>query len=352
MYRILISQKLIHRVFRHLFLFLGMIILFSWIAYSGREEGERFISKFAMVGANALFFFGYAYLTVYLLIPLLLFKGRILGFFMAFLAAGLALSACKFLFSDFIFYQAVSPENLTSLQPVSFPALLMNTKDMTFIVAIFALAKFGRDRYVLDTRIREMKRWKLEAELELIGYQMDPHMIFNNFNSLYSISIYRPELLQNTVKSLRQIMYYLFRESRHEQIPLAREIEMISNYIGLERLRYGDRLTISFHKNGETGNHVIAPMILYSFVENCFEKGIFDSASHSWIRIDLKVMESRLTFRVAHSVEQPDHPIHSQEPVSSMDTSIRRLELSYPYRHTLIVNESSNEHRMELNLSM
>ena len=247
-----------------------MILLFTWVAHSGKEDGERFIHMFGMVCTNALFFFGYAYLTVYLLIPRLLLKGQVLWFILAFVFAGLGMSAVKFLFSDEIFFRSIAPEYRNILPPLSLGALLMNMKDMSFIVALFALVKFARDRYVIDLNIRELKRWKLEAELELIGSQMDPHVIFNNFNSLYSISINRPELLRSTIKNLRQMLHYLFRESRREFLPLHREVEMIENYIALEKLRCGERLSVSFHKEGDTEDQMIAPMILYSFVENAF----------------------------------------------------------------------------------
>ena len=130
-------------------------------------------------------------------------------------------------------------------------ALLVNTKDMTFIVAIFALVKFARDHYILESNIRELQRKGLEAELKLLEHQMDPHVIFNNFNNLYSISIYRPEHLKSTVKKLKSILHYLFTESKSDKVLLAKEVEMIENYIGLEKLRYGDRLNIAFKTEGK-----------------------------------------------------------------------------------------------------
>ena len=72
MYKLLVGQKLWVRVLRHLVLFLGMIFLFSWVAWSRNEDQHGFWQEFVMVTTNAIFFFGYAYITVYLLIPVLL----------------------------------------------------------------------------------------------------------------------------------------------------------------------------------------------------------------------------------------------------------------------------------------
>jgi len=351
MYNLLLSQKLTIRIFRHLVLFFTMVLLFAWVAYSRSGEASGFWKGYLMVFTNAIFFFGYAYLTVYLLIPRFLLKRRILVFFIAFVLTGLALSLLKFLFSDYIFYQAIAPENAIPSDLISFKALLVNTKDMTFIVAVFALVKFARDHYTLELNNRELQRKELEAELKLIEHQMDPHVIFNNFNNLYSISLYRPEHLEPTVKKLKSILHYLFNESKHDKVILAKEVEMIKNYIGLEALRFGDRLKVSFETEGPMTGLKIAPMILYSFVESCFVHGAGENPKKSWIRIELKVQDSRLLFVAVNSVSVPrNYP--AGRNVSRNENSIRRLELAYPNSHRLAIRERNNENEVELHVSL
>ena len=347
MYKLLLSQKISTRIFRHLVLFLSMVLLFAWVAYSRSGEPGSFWRGYLMVFTNALFFFGYAYITVYLLIPRLLLKRKILVFFLAFVLSGLALSMLKFLFSDYIFYQAIAPENATPGNLISMQALLVNTKDMTFIVAVFALAKFARDHYTLELNNRELQRKELEAELKLIEHQMDPHVIFNNFNNLYSISIYRPEHLKPTVKRLKAILHYLFQESKSDKVLLAKEVEMIENYIGLETLRYGDRLKVRFEPEGHINGLKIAPLILYSFVESCFVHGAGENPRESWIRIELKVQDSRLRFVAVNSVSGS-----REYPGARNENSIRRLELAYPNSHRLAIRERKNELEVELHVSL
>ena len=111
MYKLFASQKLLIRIARHVTLFLSMVLLFSWVAYSRAGESSGFMSDFAMVFTNAIFFFGYAYISVYLLIPYFLVRRKIALFFASFLVTGLLISLMKFLFSDFIFYQAIASED-------------------------------------------------------------------------------------------------------------------------------------------------------------------------------------------------------------------------------------------------
>ena len=352
MYKLLVSQKLLIRVIRHFALFMGMIFLFTWVAWSRSNDQVSFWRGLAMVALNALFFFGYAYITVYLLIPKLLVRRMVLGFLVAFVATGIGLSLLKFIFSDFIFYQAIAPENAATSSLISLPTLLVNTKDMTFIVALFALVKYARDHYTLESNIRELQRKGLEAELKLIEHQMDPHVIFNNFNNLYSISIYRPEYLKSTVKKLKAILHYLFRESRSDKVALINEIEMIENYIGLEQLRYGERLKVDFSVEGSVQGLSITPLILYSFVENCFVHGAGEDPSNSWINITLTVKDTRLCFTAANSVRENPGELRSGGKRISNENSVRRLELEYPNSHRLAIREKRNEHLVDLNISL
>jgi len=351
MVSVLFSQKLSSRVIRHLSLFLAMVFLFAWVAYSRTKEADHFWKEFEMVFTNAIFFFGYAYLTVYLLIPRFLFRRKFLIFVLTFLLTGIGLSLLKFLFSDFIFYQAIAPENATVSDSISLKALLVNTKDMTFIVAIFALVKYARDHYIIQQNNRELQRKELEAELQLIAHQMDPHVIFNNFNSLYSISIYRPEHLKATVKKLKAVLHYLFNESRNQKVLLEKEVEMIKNYVGLETLRFGERLDVQLQIEGQMSGLKIAPLILYSFVESCFVHGAEENPAKSWIRIELRVLDSRLRFIAANSVSKTSRN-SDDGMVSRNENSLRRLELEYPNSHRLAIRERNDEHEVELHVSL
>lgn len=350
MYKLLLSQKLIPRILKHLVLFLTMVLLFSCVTYIRSDRAAGFFREFAMVFTNAIFFFGYAYIVVYLLIPQLLLKRRIVSFFSSFVIVGLGLSLLKFLFSDYIFFHAISPEYAASENLLSLQALLVNTKDMSFIVAVFALVKFAKDHYTLEINNRELQRNELEAELKLIEHQMDPHVIFNNFNNLYSISIYRPEYLSPTVKKLKAILHYLFNESKSDRVLLETEVEMIKNYIGLETLRYGERLKVFFETEGQMNGLKIAPMILYSFVESCFVHGAGENPRESWIRIELEVQDSRLRFVAANSISSSRD--YDAVRGGSNENSIRRLELAYPNSHRLAIRERKNEHEVELHISL
>lgn len=349
--RLFLDQRWQFRILRHILLFLSMVLIFSWVAYYRSESEAGYFGQLIVVLINAVFFFGYAYLTVYLLIPGLLAKRKISLFILVFILTGIALSAFKFLFSDFEFYQAISPEALKISDSGSFSNLLVNTKDMTFIVAVFAIVRYARDHYILESNIRELRHKGLEAEIKLLEHQMDPHVIFNNFNSMYSISLNRPELLKGSVGKLKSLMHYLFRESKLEKVSLTREIEMIENYIGLESLRFGDRLKIEYTLEGDPGGLEISPLIIYPFVENCFVHGAGEDPDRSWIDVNITIRNNELQFMAANSVSHRKQTKKGRGERGN-ENSIRRLELQYPNRHRLSIVDREKKHEVRLNISL
>jgi LytS/YehU family sensor histidine kinase len=148
------------------------------------------------------------------------------------------------------------------------------------------------------------------------------------------------------VKKLKAILHYLFNESKSEKVMLSKEVEMIENYIGLETLRFGERVKVSFESEGSFQGLKIAPLILYSFVENCFVHGAGENPMKSWIRIELKVQDSRLRFMLLNSIS------NSGAQLAGNENSIRRLELAYPNSHRLTIREKENQQEVELHVSL
>jgi len=329
-----------------------MVLLFSWVTFSRSGGSGGFLKDFLMVFQNALFFFGYAYLTAYLLIPVFLVRRKILVFMVVFMALGCGLSVLKFAVSDFLFYGSIAPENHGAFAGLTAARILINTKDMTFIVAVFAIAKYAKDHCMLKSNIQELEEKRLRAEIKLLDHQLDPHIIFNNFNSLYSISIYQRERLRSTLEKMKTIFQYLFCESKLEKVPLAREIDMIENYIGLEKLRYGERLRVTFTSEGNFQNLRIAPLILYAFVENCFVHGAGNDPGKTWISIGLSVKDSNLVFHAANSFSGSAMKLAEPDNKTQNDFNIRRLELQYPLKHMLRINKKPHEYRVELQLKL
>lgn len=344
------SDKLFIRISRHLLLFLFMNLLFIWVAYKRSSDGNDILEVSGMVIFNSLFFFSYAYITTYILFPLILLKHKYVLFGLFFLLTGICISYVKFFFSDYLFYDAIAAELSHRIKNVDLAHVVVNTKDMTFIVAIFLIAKYAKDNYKMQNQLRDLREWKLESEIKLIHNQLNPHVVFNNLNNLYSISLNNPQQVLPNIRKLKALLTYYFSVGKSPLVKLNDELEMIDNFIGLEKLRYGDRLKMNYQVAGESDEHFIIPFVLFSIVENCFEHGCSVEAGNSWINIKVDIRKKSLIFHVANSKPNTVSPKGKDHPEGSENKISKRLELLYPGRHQFIIEDEPGTYSVTLKL--
>ncbi|WP_167606888.1 sensor histidine kinase [Maribellus sediminis] len=300
MRKLLYDNSFAYRGTRHLLFFSLTVLLFSVILYSQNNSGKYF--HFLLVTfINAIFFFGYAYLTIFLLIPEFLIKKKIGIFILLFVLVGFGLSAVKLLASGTIFYASISPENMTGEEYFDLRLILVNTKDMSFIVAVFCIAKYIKD-FIYAERIRSnLEQQQKAAQKKLLGSQFDPHFMFNTINNLYALSLLNPGKTREVIFRIKIVLNYIIDESQKEFVDLAQEISLVENYIQLEKLRYGKRLKVSFDWVGEVENTRIPPMILFFLVENCFKHGSSLDAGVPWIQINVRVENDKIRLTTENS---------------------------------------------------
>src|SRR5580704_8757361 len=99
-------------------------------------------------------------------------------------------------------------------------------------------------------------------------------------------------------------MSYMLYESNAALVSLNKEISYLQNYLDLEKLRFGQRLIVTFEMEGPIEEVAIPPMILILFLENSFKHGVKNNLNKIRIDISLKVATGFLFFTVKNPVEE------------------------------------------------
>lgn len=165
-----------------------VVLVFTLVLYS-RKSDRNFLSQLNLTFINSLIFLGYGYLTIFILIPFILLRKKYALFGVLFVVLGVVLSAIKLSISDFIFYSAISPEFIGSKGMLSARFIVVNTKDMSFIVALFVIAKFSKDWLIAEKQHRILQKKHTDLNLKLLQSHFEPHFLFNTLNNLYALSI-------------------------------------------------------------------------------------------------------------------------------------------------------------------
>lgn len=349
---ILYSEKLSYRIARHLFLFVGMNVLFTWVVMMRDVNDQQLPEVARNVLVNSLFFFGYAYLTAYILVPYMLSKRRYLLFVTIFLLAGIVISWLKFIFSDYLFYEAIGNDFFSRIEAASISQVLVNTKDMTFIVALFLIAKYTKDNHQVNSRLALLQDDQLRSEIRLLRNQLDPHVVFNNLNNIYCLSLNDSPAVSLNLGRLRSVLSYYFEDGKRQQVKLSRELQTIEDYLNLEKLRYGERVSIDFSVEGDPGEKEIFPLVLFPFVENCLEHGCSVESGSAWIRIWVKVDKDAVTFHASNSKPETVLEAYQADNGTRKKGPAAKLDLLYPGKYLLRVEDRKEMYSVDIKLKI
>ena len=143
----------------------------------------------------------------------------------------------------------------------------------------------------------------------------------------------------------------MVNDCREALVPLEKEIRMISDYVELEKVRYGDRLDFRIEVNGDVSSQLIAPLLLIPFVENSFKHGASIMRGNQWVRMIIEVAGNLVSFRLANS--KPAANIHSNGNSGiGLRNVKKRLQLLYPGRHTLAIESTDTVFNVQLQLAL
>ncbi|MEN0006338.1 MAG: hypothetical protein AAF798_19455, partial [Bacteroidota bacterium] len=137
------------------------------------------------------------------------------------------------------------------------------------------------------------------------------------------------------------------------RIPLSKEIKQVHNVIGLEQLRYGNRLEVNFSASGDYHTKQVPPLVLLPFIENAFKHGISKNLENTFISIDLQVKDNRLTFRVENSKTDDDpYADAGYTKGIGLKNVRRRLDLIYANRYDLQVFDEEDTFMIVLKIEL
>jgi hypothetical protein len=200
-----------------------------------------------------------------------------------------------------------------------------------------------------EQRAARAEAEKVNAELSFLKAQVNPHFLFNTLNNIYSMAVTKNANTAASIMKLSNIMRYVTDDVSEDYVPLKREVDCITDYIDLQRLRLSSKVTIDFSVSGELEGKKIAPLILMTFIENVFKYGI-SSHELSTITINIKSESGKIRFFCKNKMYE-GAPSIEREGIGIANTK-QRLEYLYPDRHLLNISSTGQLYTVELVLNL
>jgi len=131
--------------------------------------------------------------------------------------------------------------------------------DISFASGAAIVIKQFRLQLADKEKEKNLIRDKLETELKFLRNQTNPHFLFNTLNNIYALARKKSDETADVVMKLSKLLRFMLYETRNEQIRISDEIKVLDDYIELEKLRYNDRLTISFIREIDNESETDSP---------------------------------------------------------------------------------------------
>ena len=186
---------------------------------------------------------------------------------------------------------------------------------------------------------------KANAELSFLKAQINPHFLFNTLNNIYSLAVTKNEHVADAIMKLSNLMRYVTDDVNENFVSLDKELDSIKDYISLQRLRLGKKVSIDLTIEGVTGEKTIAPLILMPFVENAFKHGI-SNAEVSDIIIKLSATENYIDFFTTNKLFDTPRSTH-RTGIGNANTK-KRLKQLYPEKHVLTIGSENGLYTVHL----
>lgn len=335
-----------YRVWWHI-LFWVVIFVMYWLTYGGYLERyhEEFIIGLALLPARIIG----TYVLIYLILPVATEKKKFVTF-------GVLVVLHSILYGFIIWVSYYYLNLLKEYYDLSKYSLFYLPKILNNIISNYGIPVFAsaiiifKKWYIDERKNKKLAEEKLAAELRFLKSQVHPHFLFNTLNNLYALTLIQSEKTPDIVLKLSGLLDYMIYKSNDNFVPLKKELEILESYIELEKMRYNERLELTYEIRGETDSHQIAPLILLPFIENSFKHGASNDRTKPNIKIRLEIQPGNLHLQVFNSVPAEKKVDESVGEGIGLKNVRRRLELIYPGQYNLLVKPG--EKRFEVDLKI
>jgi two-component system LytT family sensor kinase len=217
-----------------------------------------------------------------------------------------------------------------------------------FFIVISSLLKFAADWFSNERIQRKLESEKKDMELQFLKSQLNPHFLFNSLNNIYSLAYQKSEKTADAILKLSEIMRYMIYESNDSWVDLNKEVEYVTSFVELQKLRFKDGAAVNINITGEIDGQKIVPLILISFVENAFKHGVANDPKDP-IKINIIANQKILHFSVSNKKSKTNKDAMGGVGLNNVE---RRLQLLYPERYKLNIVNSATHYTTELMLDL
>jgi two-component system LytT family sensor kinase len=331
----------------------GLIYFFQPLNWNITVPYQLWIKQGIILGTLIIAF----YLNAFVLVPKLLLKNKTGLYFLVIVSIGAFALILNIYVDDWLdlhrlvdiaFHKSGPPkrhehrDHSFDFFLLAFVALVMGIS-----TSITAVQIWQKDKQLHQ----DMEQDRVSSELSFLKAQINPHFFFNTLNNIYALTLVNGDTSRKAIHQLSRMMRYVLYDTQNSTTQLSQEIAFIKDYISLMQLRLTDVVKIDFTSPTLLKDTAVAPMIFLPFVENAFKHGV-SATQPSFINITVNQKGDSVELNVINTIIKEQSNNLEEGSGIGLNNTRRRLDLLYPGKHTLIINESTTENLYLVHLTL
>lgn len=169
------------------------------------------------------------------------------------------------------------------------PAILQRFMEYWTLLAVIIAVDYARQTREKQTQLLKVQNELQISQLNALKKQLQPHFLFNTLNTVSALMDTDVNGARKVLSRLGQLLRASLDKDQRDIVPLAREIELIGNYLGIESVRFHDRLQVSYSIPHELKEAQVPSMVLQPLVENAIKHG--PDATSERVEIEVRAEE-------------------------------------------------------------
>lgn len=287
----------------------------------------------------------HTYLIAYWLLPKLFLKGRYWLFIAGVLLLLLLFSALELVVSNELVFKAFGSDNAFAPGYLNLKNIIISGIGNHFIILVFFAIKAGRSWYSVQNKKDELLQTKMETEIEIYRYQLQPKLVLTLMEELEILSEKKPEKAPEMIVKISSFLNRFLFEGKEELLPLQTEVKLIEEFLSIHKHALAGQLTSNLVVNGLLQSFVVPPLLLIPYI-SCAIKLVYECNNSFESTVIIKAEKKYLLFSFTFWSEKEFRLLDCE----NIEITKKRLMYNYPGKYRLIENIDENFREVSLEI--
>ncbi len=287
----------------------------------------------------------HTYLIAYWLLPVTFYRDRYLLFSLGIIVLLCVFSVIELVVSNYLVYGIFDRNRMFEPNYLNLKNIVISGIGNHFIILVFLSIKVGASWYRAESLKEELLLSKVETELEIYKYQLQPKIVMSLIEELEVISDTQSEKTPEMIIKISNFLNGFLFEGKEELIPLQLEVELMEGFMEIHKHALGEKLVSNFIINGNLKPHVVPPLLLLPVINSAINLAYECNNSYE-ITVIIKAEKKYLLFSFTFWSESE----FSLADDENIDITKKRLKYNFPGKYRLLENIDDNFREFSLEI--